>query len=317
MKTIKIIALIPLLTYCTSLNRQSKAELEHQTTGNTFVVQGQSQAYAYSTEERNYWLKSRASKTAKTQALGALATGEAESAVELARAALQKNPADISALSILASSLTVLKEYELAFYYADELEKVYPESALAANIKGLATMLKLKPRASDFALAKQYFRTAMERDSREIAAGLNLGYLELELGQHQSAQSIFEDVAQRSNKECLAATLGVGIASLRAGKPDIAKKALEEILAKNPNHPDALYHLALVYKNGYNNPEKARNYLTTLLKRTKIQNLAIKERASSTLRKMNGESPVKEREAIAQTESEDDALILQAGFKEE
>ncbi len=316
MQNLYFILALGTIVNCTSFNRRDNAADLNSTRGeNSFVIQGQSQTYAYSSQGRQYWLKSRSSGSTKNRAIGALATGESVAAMDLARATLAKNPSDESALSVLAAGLVTQKNYDLAFYYAEELEKVNPQSAVAANIKGLATMLRINPRTADFMQAKQYFRESMNRDAQDIAAGLNLGHLELELGQADHAREVFTEVAKRANGQCRACELGVGIASLRAGKPDLAKSALEGILSKNPGDADALYHLALVYKNGYNDPVKAKSYLTTLLKRSKTTNLAVRERASATLRKINGESTVEERQAIAKSKTDDDTMLLEASYK--
>ena len=85
--------------------------------------------------------------------------------------------------------------------------------------------------------------------------------------------------------------------------------AFERALKKSPNHPTALYHLALVHKNGYNNRKAAASYLEKLIASGQ-RDIATVERAQTVLRKLNGEYSPDERIANAAEQNAKDAELL-------
>src|SRR5690606_27569991 len=98
----------------------------------------------------------------------------------------------------------------------------------------------------------------------------NLGNLQLELGNATAASATFQQVVDRCGR-CTVGLMGYGVASSRSGKYADATKAFDEVLSKNPNHGAALYNLALVQKNGYNNHKQAEKYLETMLAKSRTQ----------------------------------------------
>lgn len=111
--------------------------------------------------------------------------------------------------------------------------------------------------------------------------------------------------------------MGQGIAAARSQSFDKAKAAFELVLSKNPGHPGALYQLALVQKNGYNDKKQAEKHLVALLMNRQGQaEQYMKERAHSVLRAMKGEKDIEDRGMIAsknatkQGADEQDAELL-------
>jgi tetratricopeptide (TPR) repeat protein len=279
---------------------------------NTVVIQAGQTDPVVAGHDRQYWLDLRQQKDLNARMRGALATGEAESVVNLARARLAKHPGDAEALTMLAASLALTRNYDLAAYYASQLEKVQPGSPVALNIKGLAAMLMPRARMADFRMAQAYFQQAFNADGSQIAPGLNLGNLQLELGNAAGASQTFASVAGRCD-HCTAALMGLGVSSSRAGEFDKAKAAFQAVLAKNPNHAGALYNLALVYQNGYNDNKQAETYLFKLLNDSRTKNVAMREKAQVVLRMIKGEANTDDRRAIADGGSTDDAEVLMTG----
>ncbi len=261
------------------------------------VTQAGKDAPVIAAHDRRYFLDMRQSKAALPKMRGTLATGETDAAVEMARAYLAKRPGDADGLAMLATALIMNKRYDLAAYYASLLERARPGDATAMNVKGLAAMMTPKGRAADYRRAAEYFQAAFETDG-QIAAGLNLGNLQLELGNATAASGTFQQVADRCGR-CIVSLMGLGVASSRSGKYDAAATAFNEILAKNPNHGGALYNLALVHKNGYNNKKQAEKYLETMLAKSRTQDGYLKERAYTVLRMVKGEASVEERTRLA------------------
>lgn len=299
-----LIIIATLTVACASLGKRfSRGGLEGTDSANYLVSQpGRSDA-VISHAPRQYWLNLRQSKAPLRQFSGALATGEAEEAITIARAQLARKPGDLQGLRNLAAALALSRKYELADFYAGLIEKQQPGDAFALNIRGIALMMQPKNGYIDFKRAEDYFSRAYEADKQHIAAGLNLGSLQLELGDAKSALASFESVTQQC-KGCLAGFMGQGIAASRMREFDKAKHAFEAVLAKKPREASALYHLALVYKNGYNDKKQAeRHFLALLNDKGRHVDQYMKERANSALRAMKGEKDVEDRALVANKDS--------------
>jgi tetratricopeptide (TPR) repeat protein len=312
MKTIRglstlVTASLALAACTTSGKKDGDTGLSSQ--GPIPVVQQAGQtAPVVSSKDRKYWLDMRQAKGVLPRIDGALATGEAEAAVDLSRGYLAKHPGDPRALTALAAALALSKKYDLAAYYATLAERAQPGNAAALNIKALSVMLQPKARMADFQRAMGYFQQAFAADRSQIAPGLNLGNLYLETGNAKAAVDVFKQTADRCG-QCNAALLGLGVAMSRSRDYDGAKTAFEKILDDNPSHAGALYNLALVYKNGYNKPKQAEKLLFTLLNEAKGTDVAMRERAQTVLRGMRGEASQEERIAVA----EDDEPAARGG----
>lgn len=285
---------------CTTLGRRARvSDVERDSPAQAVVGQPHRKGAVVSSQPRKYWLNLRQSKQALPRIHGALATGEADAAVDLARAYLAKHPGDLHGLTLLAAALAMARSYEMADYYASLVLKTQPENAAALNIRGIAVMMKPRNKTADFRLAVEYFQRALSAEPTQIAAGMNLGSLQLELGDARAASSTFDDVVRRCGG-CTEALMGQGIAAARSQEFDKAKTAFESVLAKNSRHPGALYQLALVHKNGFNNRKQAEKHLFALLNDPQGQaDQAMKERAQSVLRAMKGEKDIQERAMIA------------------
>lgn len=319
MKTmLKIQALflaVAAMTACTTMSKPSGGK------GLPVVQQQGQKEPVVASQSRSYWLDMRQAKAVLPRIDGALATGESQAAVDLARGYLAKHPGDAHAMTVLAAALALSRNYDLAAYYASVVERQHPGDAVALNIKGLAMMLQPKARASDYLRAADYFQRAMDADQSQIAPGLNLGGLQLEMGNAQAAALTFAKTAARCGG-CTAANMGLGIAQERLKKHDAAVASFNAILGKSPNHAGALYNLALVYKNGYNDSKLAEKYLDQLLRKAKTRDPRLKDRAQTVLRSIKGEASHDERTAIAEDDGEvappkgndkEDAELLMSG----
>lgn len=279
----------------------------------TVVIQAGQSDPVVASHDRRYWLDLRQKKDVQARLRGALATGEGEAAVQLAKARLAKHPGDPEATAELAAALVLTRNYELAAYYASQLDRLQPGNPIARNIRGLATMLGSKARMADFRRAEADFQQAFDADATQIAPGLNLGNLQLELGNAGGASQTFARVVERCG-QCTPGLMGLGIALSRSQQWPKAEAAFQSVLARNPKHAAALYNLALVYKNGYHNKDKAEKCLFALLNDSRTKNVALRERAQVVLRIMKGEASQEERTAVADDETgKGDAEVLMTG----
>ena len=298
-RALLILALGMSASACTTL--RSWRSVDEKAPAGAVVTQVSRQEPLLSGHDRQYWLDLRQAKQLMPKLQGALATGESEAGVQLARAYLVKRPGDPQGLTMLASALAMTKNYELADYYAMLAERAQTGNAAALNLRGLALMLGSNRKVADYQRAQEFFRQSFESDPTQIAAGLNAGALALEFGNPEAAAATFQSVVQRCD-HCISGLMGLGLAKARTGKAADAVSAFQEVLNKKSNHPQALYNLALVYKNGYNDSKQAEKYLFALLNDSKTKNVALRERAHTVLRMIKGEASREERTMMVEDE---------------
>lgn len=259
------------------------------------VTQPGLSAPVISSFDKNRWLQIRDNSTNEVSRLYAmLATGDSDSAVSHARAFLAKNPGNLDGLNVLAAGLVLGRNWQLAGYYAGMIEKRSPGSGEALNIRGLAAMLTANNTHADFIRAAELLQKAHDSSENQIAAGLNLGHLQLEMGNAQAALAVFQTVVNRCD-ECSPALVGQGVAASRTRNWDIARGSFEKVIKQNPKHFEARFHLAMVMRNGFNDKKGAEDILAKILNDPANDNRWVKERASSALRKMRGELDESER----------------------
>lgn len=289
-QTLVIVFSALFLISCTTLNGDRSDQkdafndlnLKKDSPEDVIVHQPEQDRPIFSKYERKHWVAVYKKTNSDGKKLFAtLATGDWDVAETQARAFLQKHPKDQAALSVLALSLSMQKNYRLAGYYARLLEKYHPASAESLNIRGLALVSKTQGRIQDYRKAADLFYAAFQKNQREIASGLNLGHLYLELGDANAAASIFAEVKARCN-ECRQSLIGSGIAHVRLKKIDAAKTEFEKVLAKDPNHPQALYRLGLIARHRKNNDE-ARRYLDRVMVRASEKKYLVRQKAQSLL----------------------------------
>lgn len=323
-----IVLTCALVAACTTTSNSPQASKDMDGHGAPFaatVQQAGRTTPVYAEKDRSYYVDLRQSKATLARIDGSLATGESAAAVDMARAHLAQQPGNVHALTALAAALTMTRQYELANYYATLAERAQPGNAAAINVKAIALMLRPSARIGDFQKAEALFRQAFDSDQNQIASGLNLGNLLLEMGNSKASAEVFQQTANRCG-QCTAATMGLGVARSRSRDFGGAALAFQQILDKNPRHPEALYHLALVYKNGYNKSKEAETYLQALLKDESAGDLAMRERAQTVLRAMRGEASVGERqyaqdddkgqESAGSDQSDAELLMISSEFNE-
>ncbi len=242
---------------------------------------------------KNHWYEARQSKNTSIKRIqGMLATGESLNAERAARNYLEKNPGHPEALMALSAALAHSGQYDLAGYYARLVAKKIPNNSRSQNIEALSILMKAK-NMSDYRRAEQLFQSAFDGNSNEIAAGLNLASMYLEVGNAGNAATIFEQASNRCDR-CAAAELGLGIAKMRLNQFKSAVGHLERA-SKNPiEKSKALYYLALTYKNGLNAPKKAEESLRTLLAEGSSKDGATLRLGHTLLRKIKAERSKKE-----------------------
>ena len=234
-------------------------------TGEMIMTQVGGTKPVISGSDEAHWIQLKSSSNSSRDKLyGMLATGDWQPAVEEARLQLEKRPNDPAMIVALAAAYTSGRNYEMGGYYGKLALKTDPSNADAMNLVGLRVMMSAGNRRNDFDDALAWFRKAADNDGTNVAAPLNMGYLQLDLGDAPSAIESFSLASNRCGK-CYPARYGFGIASARTASWAQAKAAFEDILSRENYHADAQYQLALVYKSGLGDTSKAIDLLQDIV----------------------------------------------------
>jgi tetratricopeptide (TPR) repeat protein len=266
-----------------------KEPIVHQTTGRNVMRR----------LDRDAWVDIRNSaKDEHIKLYATLGAGEWDVAILDSRAYLQRFPKDEVALTVLSVGLAMKQNYSLAAYYANLLDQFHPGNPEVHNILGLATMNKPGAGFEDYKQAMKSFETAFDASGQQIASGMNLAHLHLEMGNALAARDIFQAVRGRCG-DCMEATMGHGIALSRLQEFKKAEDAFLEVLKKDPHSAYARFYLAMVAKYGRNDNKAAINYLTALLEDTEVKNVEIQRKANFMLRRIQAQVYAQPKEALA------------------
>jgi tetratricopeptide (TPR) repeat protein len=236
-----------------------------RSTGELIMIQSGGKAPLISKSGINYWIQQKDNQTQSSGKLsGLLATGDWQSAITEARRLLETNPGDEGLLTALGDAYAAGRNYEMAAYYGGLILKTEPGNSDAMNLIGLRLMMASANRRSDYDDAITWFRKALDSDGSHVAGGLNMGYLQLELGDAAAANETFALVAGRCQR-CFDAQYGYGVAASRTSSWSNAKNAFESILSSDPSRAEAVYQLAIVYKNGLGDTARAIQLLQNLV----------------------------------------------------
>ncbi len=303
-RKILLFSLIPFLCQCVTPKGGKEAATGASSAGEMVIQQIGREGSLTSNRDRAGWISIRNANKGTTQALFAtLVAGSPDVAEADARHYLKEHPGNTDALEVLALSLALQQKYDLSAYYAEVLAQKTSASALVWNLRGLAISFRGESVAADLRRSQQLFQSAIDASPTEIAAALNLGHLQLEIGNAQGAAATF-DLASSRCKQCVPALLGRGIALSRSGHPQEGAAALQAILSQEADHPFALYHLALVYKNGYNDKVSAAKSLRRLLATAPSSLKTLRQKASSALRVTEAETDPKQGSSKAADDSD-------------
>lgn len=235
---------------------------------------------------------------------GALGAKEWNIAINESKKLLRKKPKNRIALTNLATAYAMKKNYDKAAYYGKLLEKYHGAHADTLNLLGLSTLNSPHKSFGDYYKAANYFRRAFDSNSKQVASGLNLGFLYLDLSKNQKAIDAFTEVAERCG-DCTQALVGKGIALSRAGKLAPAERTFKTVLRSNKSDVKALYYLALISHFGDKDNKKASKLLVKVLRDPTKDNYEIKRRANFLLRKIQAQAYSKKNQTTVTELSND------------
>lgn len=238
---------------------------------------------------RDKWVSIRSSsKNEYMKLYASLGAAEWDVAITDARNFLQNNPKDEVGLTVLSLALTMKQNYPLAAYYAKLLEKTHPGNAEVKNILGLAEMSKPGATYDDYKEAIRYFEGAFNTNQSQIASGMNLGALHMEMGNLEGARDVYAAVWGRCGK-CSEAGLGYGIALARMQSYAKAEDVFNDVIDEDKHNMFARYYLALIANYGKNDKEGAMKQLQAMLDDTDTKNVEMQRKANFLLRRIQAQ----------------------------
>ena len=212
-----------------------------------------------------------------------------EQAEKAAREILVREPRDLEALLALTNVLVATRQFELALWYADVLERWWPERSESLNIRALAILGTADNRLDRWMRATELFRMALVRSRGEVAAALNLGSLHLWMGDDIAALAAFKDAAKRCDG-CAVAQIGMANALAQGSEFAPAREILERVLSSDGSNVEVLYRLAVLQFMGFGDRKKAEETLVKLMSKTRSGSEEW-SRANSYLKTIRMESP--------------------------
>ena len=226
-----------------------------------------------------------------------LTSGDVNTAQAIAKEILTKEPSDVSALTVLVASQIIERNFELANHYASLLERRHPGRAESLNARGLMILATADNRLVQYYKAAEQFQLALSKSPDEIAAGLNLGRLQLGLGNSKAAVKAFSQARNRCD-DCRDSLLGHADSLAVGGAKVEAKKIYDELVSKDKKDYESQFRLAVLFKNGFNDFKNAEDRLLRIMKDNKEGSRAW-TRANSYLRSIRLEKDQKPTEASA------------------
>jgi Tfp pilus assembly protein PilF len=167
-------------------------------------------------------------------------------AMQEATSYLALHPFDLDALHALALSHFQTSSWEKSRYYVDLMLSLDPKHSGALNVLGLI-LQKQAIHLQDYKEADYYFEESWRHSQKEIAAGLNRGFLRLSMGDLHTAQEIFHHTTLRC-VDCAPAYLGLGMTYSRLKQWGQAATAFTRAKTLDPTNPQVLLQWGLLLR---------------------------------------------------------------------
>ncbi len=166
--------------------------------------------------------------------------GEHDDALEQAREALIRDPSNVRALIEIGRIYRAREQYDVANLVFRKALDLSPDNAAIHNDLGLVALARGDTQAAFVELAR-----AIEIDARYAPARMNQGSVLLHAGDYEGAAREYRAVLQL-DEEDLDARVALAAALRGGGEHGQAKRELDRVLQAAPNHPAALFNLAVL-----------------------------------------------------------------------
>ena len=161
-------------------------------------------------------------------------------AVRHARLSLAGDSQNVDAYANLARTYYAMKAYDVALLVCLNAEKIDPNKADIYNIMGMIWLAK-----NDVTEAIRQFRRALEKDSKSVAALMNLGAVILNVRDYEGAISLFEQVLALEPKNT-EAKISIAVAKRGLGDLEAARALYEEVRAVEPENASVQFNLGVM-----------------------------------------------------------------------
>jgi len=185
--------------------------------------------------------------------------GQLDRAVQEAREALLRKPADAGALAELALCHLAKNEKEAAQLIVRQALDANPRSAAAHRVAGIVAFA-----SGDDALAFQSFHKAQQEDPRDATARLDMGAVLLRAGAYGKAEEQYRAILKVVPDD-VGATIGLAAAVRGLGKAEEARRLLERALEREPHNVSALFNMGVLTADFLKKPDAARGYFQRFL----------------------------------------------------
>lgn len=181
--------------------------------------------------------------------------GDVESAqVERLRFALGGDARSADAFALLASNYFDAGQLALARLVCENAILLGIDEAVLHNRLGLIAL-----REDNVIEAYSEFRRAVELEPSLTSAWVNIGAMALSFRDYDAALEAFELVLEERPND-MDTRLSYGAALRGVDEPEAAEVEYEAILAAAPTHPGALFNMALLYQEAYQDYPAACGY---------------------------------------------------------
>ncbi|MCX6130501.1 MAG: hypothetical protein NTX25_15745 [Proteobacteria bacterium] len=224
---------------CKSLDSESPSRAPTEALQATNAGQGM-QLHRYDLQEIS---RRFAGQGAFDKIMQSLAEERWDTVIQLAEAHLKDSPGNEDAFLFLAIAYASKGQIERGQFFAELILKGRPRHAMALNLMGVMQ----RQRAllmEDYRDSIAYFNLAHQISPESLAPVLNLGSINLEVGNFDAAYAEFGE-AKKICKQCLAATLGSAAAAQALGRYQEAEQDFKSVLDRQSKHPLANYLLAI------------------------------------------------------------------------
>ena len=164
-----------------------------------------------------------------------------EFAMKSVRNALKEDSTNADAYDVLAQIYYDLGRYKLALLVADAgLSELAPEHASLWTTQGL---IQLK--MDDVIKAVRSFQKAVDLDSNNFAARLNLGLITFGYRDYEKSYQLLSE-AVKLRPSHIEAVLSHAVAARTLKRYDEARQGYNKVLKLSPNHPGAIFNIAVL-----------------------------------------------------------------------
>jgi Flp pilus assembly protein TadD len=171
---------------------------------------------------------------------------------------LQNNSKDVKAMNALAMYHFKKGNHEATQLLLNKILAINPKSSTAYNNLGMISLARGEKRD-----AIENFKKAIEFDSDNYAAGINLGSIYLKEKDYSKAVLALEN-AVSDRKADVNSMNNYAIALAATGKPQDAERIYQDILKDSPSNKNVMLNLAIVLIEKLNKPSDGLDLLNRL-----------------------------------------------------